>query len=255
LNCLNASIHEALKGWSIPLAALLMSFPTVELLAEQCTVTSIQLITQVEVDNFPTDYPVGCNSIGGALVIGPSSDIVDLNALSDISQIGYYLRVADNAALTSLDGLNSLLTIGMDLVIEDNPLLKNIDSLAGVTIVPEMVNINGNPSLKSLTGLQALTEIGDDLLIDNNDSLLNLDGLFALESVGWNLSVQHNQKLINCQGIRRLIDEIDDYAVGPGVGSRPDVSQSIYIQDNPQHCESLFQIIEQWEAVFKDSFE
>jgi hypothetical protein len=62
--------------------------------------------SQVEIDNFQTDYP-GCTDLLGYVVIN-GSDITNLNGLSIVDSIGRSLCVAYNPVLQSLTGLDNI---------------------------------------------------------------------------------------------------------------------------------------------------
>jgi hypothetical protein len=62
----------------------------------QCPPGPITLLTQADVDNFTANYP-GCTELNNQLVIGPSSDIVNLNGLSAITKFERGLTIKENA--------------------------------------------------------------------------------------------------------------------------------------------------------------
>lgn len=78
-----------------------------------CLPNGINFSTQVEINDFQTNYP-NCNEIGGSVIISDlgTNDSSNLNGLNCISLNGEQLVIAENSILTSLEGLGYLNYIG-----------------------------------------------------------------------------------------------------------------------------------------------
>lgn len=174
----------------------------------------LNLNTQTQVDQFAIDYP-NCTAIAGDVYIGTA--VTNLNALSNITEIGGYLIIIA-PTLTSLNGLESLKSVGQQLSLSSP--LTNADGLSALESVGQQVVVNGT-SLPHLNGLASLKSIGRELDIQNNPLLTNLDGLANLESIGRELVIQNNAELTNITGLENI-----DPATISGVG--------LQILDNPK---------------------
>src|SRR5690606_22880514 len=168
----------------------------------QCPAGNIIFTTQAQIDAFATNYP-NCTQISGSLYIG-SSDIVNLNGLSNLTSVGGYLNIDYNSNLTNLDGLSNLTSVGGFLNIYDNLNLTNLDGLNNLTSVGGYLSIAHNSSLTNLDGLNNLTSVGGFLLIDSNSNLTNLDGLSNLTSVGADLAILLNYSLPYISGLQNI---------------------------------------------------
>ena len=97
--------------------------------SQQCLPQGIHLTTQADIDNFSVNYP-GCTVIEGDVCIGgctlqDTSDITNLNGLSQITSIHGRLHIINNPLLTTLDGL-VLTSFHDDVFIESNALLISL---------------------------------------------------------------------------------------------------------------------------------
>jgi len=124
------------------------------LLSQPCLPEGITFTTQVQIDNFQTDYP-NCSEILGEVIIS-GNEITSLNGLNVLTSISEYLSIENNNILTNLSGLENLTTIQGDL------------NIGNWNLWPAMY---GNPSLISLDGLDNLAYIGGSLFISFNDVL------------------------------------------------------------------------------------
>jgi hypothetical protein len=110
----------------------------------------------------------------GNLVIGPSIDLVDLQILANLREVGGSLYIAGNLGLTSLEGLEQLQEVEW-LHVRRNGALIDLHGLDGLLAVNRISVIN-NDGLLSLAGLPAgLSPV--ELDIAGNDELGDLDGL------------------------------------------------------------------------------
>lgn len=203
--------------------------------AVTCSEETYLLLTQADVDAFPSE----CDEVSGDLKIvsGESdpSDIINLRPLANISVVGGSLTISQNSALSNLDGLSNLQTVG-SLEIFDNAALEHIDALSAITsaggvsilLNPSLVNLDGlsgitevesgfwiglppvppypflgNKNLTDISGLENLTRIGGTLVIAFNDSLKDLTGLHNLREAN-ELEIRTNELLTDLSGLSGL---------------------------------------------------
>ena len=147
--------------------------------SQSCLPEGIIFSTQEEIDNFQINYP-NCTEIEGDVLIDSAedSDILNLNGLIVITNIGGSFSIIGNYSLQSLIGLENLYHIGGDLIIGE------YDSFG--------FGIYGNPLLSNLSGLDNLTSIGGSLKIISNHQLYNLQGLDGLVSIEGNLVIGYS---------------------------------------------------------------
>ena len=227
-----------------------------------CSSTDILLSTQVDVDNFQTTYGGGgvCDAVSGRLTIRDSTDITNLNGLSNLTSIGGGVVISSNDALTSLDGLSSLTSVGGDLRISQNFLLTSLDGLSSLTSVGGGLHIIENTDLTNLNGLSNLTSLGGILIIYLNDALTNLDGLSSLTSMDGDLHIWGNASLTNLDGLSSLtsvggvleiisnpvlsrcaaLSTLLGWPVGPPYDN---VGSFINVYDNKPGCNSVLEIL------------
>ncbi len=196
----------------------------IDMFAQGCLPNGIFIDSQLEIDNFQSNYP-GCTEIEGYLTIN-GDDITNLNGLSNITAIGGYVIIAPTPYLTSLSGLESLTSIGSFLSITDtslldiqalssltsingsiyisNTLIESLEGLNSLTTVNGSLTIRKNHSLSTLEGLEGLTTLPEDLNISHNNSLMSLLGINALTSVGMDLLITNNPSLPNLEGLEQI---------------------------------------------------
>ena len=98
-------------------------------LAAQCPVGNLTLLTQAEVDDFPTNYP-GCTMLSGGLRLGGSgSDITNVDGLSSLTDIGGNLEFVDLPIVDDFDGLANLETIGGNFAPQAAAIILNLRRL------------------------------------------------------------------------------------------------------------------------------
>ena len=146
-------------------------------IATSCTLDTIILTTQAQIDNFNTNYP-GCTNpkylfINGA---GASPAITNLAGLSSITQIINKLKIS-NTSITNLAALSNLTQIGDTLQLEHNALLTNI-GLNNLTRLGAII-FKDLPVLTSIDGLSNNTDSIGALNIDST-ALTNLNGLSGI---------------------------------------------------------------------------
>lgn len=200
------------------------------LFAQSCLPNGKSFKTQVEVNNFATDYP-GCKVIEGSVYIGSlfgQSTISQLDGLSQIDTIlgrlgiinnnnwltsfagldnldyvGEDLWILENHTLSSLEGLENLDFVGGDLIISRDVALDSISVLSNLTHVGGDIEILGNSNLQSLIGLESLSSI-NNLTIKNNLSLNSLSGLEPFSVIDGSVIITNNNKLTSLEGLHNL---------------------------------------------------
>ena len=154
-----------------------------DFIAAQCPSGNVTLTTQAQVDAFPSNYP-GCTHLPGSLIIGPSTDILNLNSLSNLVEIAGGLSISSNDDLTDISGLNGLSFIGSNISIQFNDSLQSID-LANVSSTNmQYINIGDNPNLETFHAPKFVPSLENYLSIRSNTSLTTLTGLDDLSYIG-----------------------------------------------------------------------
>ncbi|MGB8634664.1 MAG: hypothetical protein WCD36_05205 [Rhodanobacteraceae bacterium] len=189
----------------------------------------------------------GITSTGGSLVIQNNAALTNLNALTNLTGVNG-LVIMDNAALASISGLSSLTSTGAtgSVNIRNNPNLASLTGLSGLTSVGGLV-ISNNDALTDLDPLIGITSVGNStsLALLNNDSLVDITGLANVEGVGFQVEISGNTSLSQCSILARLLDQVDDFAPGPGPGVAgiPDVGDDVIIGGNLSGCNSVPEIV------------
>jgi hypothetical protein len=234
--------------------------------AVSCTPETINLETQVEVDNFqtdhgPCDHVVGdlhllssqaanldglsaLETIDGDLLITANSKLEDVDGFSALKNIGGRLRISFNEKLLNVDGLAGLTKIEHDLEILDNNSLANLDGFSGIVSIGWNIIVSFNDVLTDVDGLSSLVEVDQIVSFTQNPQLTNVDGLAALVHVG-QFFVTNNLALVDCSGIAQIVDSFDDAEPGPGPGvdGVPDVESSVKVEKNASGCKSVEQVL------------
>ena len=242
--------------------------------AVACPQSNYDLSTQAEVDALGA---TGCTEVTGNLEIQNSTDISNLDALTNITTVGLDLKIRENSVLENFDGLQHLSYVGAGLHIVSNDSLTSIEGLTNLSSLSQSIGIgltiSDNPRLTSLKGLSGLTSanfywggirvIRNDSLrsleglgnltsmslggveIAENDSLETLSGLSGFTSVAGNLDIYNNTALTHCQGIRPVLG----WPNGP-----PDdnVGGEISIFSNETGCNSVEQVLVFQQLFVKD---
>ena len=151
--------------------------------AVDCPQSNYELTTQAEVDALGAS---NCTRVTGYLYIGNSSNISNLNALTNLVAVSGSLTIDNNDNLANVDGLLNVEAVGGSLTISSNASILNIDGLVSIVSVGGSLVISSNDKLNNLDGLVSLTDVSGDLQISFNNSLIGLDGLSNLASVGGN---------------------------------------------------------------------
>jgi len=146
----------------------------------QCSVDTILLTTQADIDNFNTNYPT-CTVPNYLLINGENAipAISNLAGLSSITAVTNKLEIK-NTNITSLAALNNITSIGDTLLLERNNHLTNI----GLTNLTSLGGIYFShlPSLNSVVGLcDQIHKTG--LIHIDSTNLSNLNGLHTIDSL------------------------------------------------------------------------
>ncbi|MBP8113891.1 MAG: PKD domain-containing protein [Chitinophagaceae bacterium] len=187
-----------------------------------CSIDTILLTTQAQIDNFTTNYPA-CTTpkyliINGA---GASPAITSLAGLSSITQIVKKLEIR-NTSITSLSALNNITSIGDTLFLERNDLLTNT-GLTNLTYLGA-IYFKHLPALTSVAGLCNNFHKTGLIHIDSTN-LSNLTGLHTIDTlttpnggldIGYspiiNLSALNNLKYL--EGYLRLFNNDLQTSIG-----------------------------------------
>ena len=153
-----------------------------------CSIDTIILNTQAQINNFSTNYPT-CTTpkylfIDGA---GASPAITSLAGLSSITQVINKLKI-QNTSLTNLSGLSSLTVIGDTLQLQNDTLLTSI----GLNNLTQLGSIffRNLPVLNSIAGLGNGRTSINNILVDTT-ALTSLSALGTLTSINGNCEIDH----------------------------------------------------------------
>ena len=208
------------------------------------------------------------DGIEGSLVIANNDALTDLDDLNNLGAVNG-LAIVDNAMLSSISGLSNLTDAGMSsgspfglggtVTIERNPSLASLAGLSGLSAVAGGLSIVDNDALTDLDPLAGIAAVGDAgssavLDISENDSLTDITGLANVQGVTFAVAVQFNISLRHCSILARLLDQVDDFAPGPGPGAAgvPDVGGDVILNGNLPGCNSIGEVMD---LIFQDSFE
>ncbi len=159
------------------------------------------LQSQADIDAFDRSLTTAANVTIGTS--GPS-DIENLRALSNLTQVTGTLRIASNPNLASLDGLQNITSV-RQLEILSNASLEDIDEL-NITEINGSLFIKDNTRLQNIDAISLLTAIASDIDIRQNDSLENLDGLCNVTDFDGALIIEGNNSLKNLNGLKNIND-------------------------------------------------
>lgn len=132
-------------------------------------------VTTLSINDDTDPATVEClTKVSGDLVIGPTSELLDLGMLAELREVGGTLHIVGNLQLESLEGLSQLQKVGW-LQVRRNGSLPDLAGL-GTLVYTDRISIINNDALVSLAGLP--DELAPRSLdIAANDSLVDLDGL------------------------------------------------------------------------------
>ena len=152
-----------------------------------CSLDTILLTTQAQINNFATNYPTCANPkyliING---LGASPAITSLAGLSSVTQVINKLKIT-NTSVTNLSQLTSLTQIGDTLELEKNNLLANI----GLNNLTQLGSIyfKNLPALTSIAGLSNIITTMNNVRLDSTLALANISGLSGIITLNGNLEI------------------------------------------------------------------
>ena len=128
----------------------------------------------------------GVTALTGDLEIA-AQDLVCLDALACLRDVGGEVRILDNEALRSTAGLASIETVGTvgfrrSVVVGNNDVLETLEGFDALVSIFDALIIADNPVLRRIEGLSAVRGIGV-LSISNNPALESLAGLHDVEQI------------------------------------------------------------------------
>lgn len=175
------------------------------LCSQNCLPGGITFSTQLQIDDFAANYP-GCSVIGGDVIImeGAGEQINNLNGLAPVTTIEGDLLLRANENLLTLQGLHHLVEVGGTLDISYNEGLPNLAGLTMLTSIGENFLLNNNDNLEHLSGLETLETVGEELQIYLNPSLETLDGLDNLTTIGEAFILDRNVVLTDINKLNNL---------------------------------------------------
>lgn len=172
---------------------------------QTCLPEGITLSRQSQIDSFNIVYP-DCTELVGNLKVQSTNntDIINVEALQNLTKIKGDLQISENAALNDLAGLKNLTEIEGNLIIFNNPGLINVLGLNNLKQVGLNVSIANNGRLTTLDGLDNLLNIDGNLSIRNNDFLISLSSLENLLAINGELTVWGNGILSTLEGLENI---------------------------------------------------
>jgi hypothetical protein len=164
---------------------------------------------------------VGLNGLTSVrdLTIYYNESLLNLDALSELSEVSRNLEISSNAKLLNINGLSKLKAVGGTTTISSNPVLTNLDGLANVTTF--------GSEFESNTGLT----------IYGNPALTDLNGFLNVEEIGY-LRVYSNNTLASCEGLAPVL----------GYGSGTASVYATYVQTNREGCNSVDEILASYDG-------
>ncbi len=175
--------------------------------SQTCLPLGITFSTQLDVDNFPTQYP-NCTEVVGNVKIKGS--VENLDSLIQISSIGGSLEIDTCLVLENIDGLENLISIGGDFNLRNNKSLKFFPSFNNLTSIGNELFIRLNDSLITIPGLNNLTSTGR-ILIAQNPELSNITGFNSLVTGNADMIFGENISLTDISGFSSLENVIGDF--------------------------------------------
>ena len=173
-----------------------------------CPDGDVELGSQSQVDSFKLEYP-DCTELNGGLYIGvisgplfSSTDITNLDGLSNITSIPGTLEITHNDELTHLLGLN-LSQLDGDLIIDRNELLVSAEGLEGLTRIGGNLDLVGNFNDFSCDGLHNVKALDGSLIISFQNNRV-LEGL-AIDSIYGDLTFYQAASMSNINGLSELV--------------------------------------------------
>ena len=235
-----------------------------------CKQHDIWLVGQSAVDSFQEQYGP-CNVITGSLDVWGdtgsgntaelvrSQDIENLDGLSQISQVGGWMKLNRLDDLTNIAGLISLRSAPRGFTLQSTKQVRNLQglnnlttpnlkvndnsnlrSLSGVSSLPTVfghLGIQENSVLPTIDGIEKIVEIGT-LFIHANGGLTDVSALTGLESTFEGLSLTSNIRLQDCSPLRNVLGwpAFPYSSSTSNVIGYLDISGNGYNASSPNHC-------------------
>ncbi len=184
---------------------LFFIFTNTNIKAQTCPSGDITFTSQVQIDNFTTNFP-GCEEIDGDVTIeeSVSGNITNLAGLSPLTLIAGDFIVNMNSTLVDFSGLENLESIEGDIEITENGALVNFVGLDNVEVIEGDVTIINNSSLTTIMGLESLVAFDGDVIIQDNNSLGNLLGFGGIVNAYGDIEVSMNSMLNSLSGLNNM---------------------------------------------------
>jgi hypothetical protein len=160
-------------------------------------------------------------TLHGPLCIHQNPNLLELDALSGISEVDASLSISLNDALSSADGLRQVTRIGSSLWLNANPALKSLRGFASVrevggevwSVGDDCASVLGGSRhgfmgieiydmpMTSLDGLEAVDTVKGGLMVKENKELSDVRALAGMHVGGEILEVLANPKLDQCAAL------------------------------------------------------
>ncbi|QRR01391.1 malectin domain-containing carbohydrate-binding protein [Dyadobacter sandarakinus] len=144
------------------------------------------------------------NTITGSVRISHNPDLTSLAGLSGLQQVGGEIIIEDNSKLATLQGLENLTSVKGDVRVVSNQILNSISALSGLVTIPGSLSVGTNPALTSLKGLDNLTTVQGSISIAALDLVPDLKPLSKLTSIGNSFLLVKNNLLNDLTGLQNL---------------------------------------------------
>ncbi len=221
-------------------------------LASLTTVHGHLLLSLVEnIENI--DGLSGLSYVGDGLSIDRASAVTTLAPLLGLNGVNGTLVIA-GVGISNLIGLGNMNSPEMGILIKDCSKLTSLEGFPqGINQMGDDLTLSNNPVLNDIEALLNLLVVVN-LYIRDNDILQQLTGLDNIQAVEGSLGLYRNPQLTDCISILSLVDDLDDFAPGPGPGVSgvPDVRNQVTLQDNQPTCNSEY-LMEGF--IFENGFE
>lgn len=134
--------------------------------------------------------------IGQDLLISNADNLVSMDGLENVVEVGESVQFVNNDALTDITALEDL-NAPYAVIFIGNDALKSISGFSQTTHVSGLIMLTGNLNLEVISGFQNLESTGYNLQIEDNPSLVDISGLSKLKSVGNELWLNNNDMLVD----------------------------------------------------------
>ncbi|WP_181234219.1 hypothetical protein [Enhygromyxa salina] len=163
----------------------------------------VSVVSDLMISDDTAPQSVDCvEQVLGDLTIGPTTQLISLDMLANLREVGGTIYVSGNFSLTSLEGLEQLERVDW-LHVRRNDNLGDLHGLESLATV-DHITISKNAGMTSLAGLP--DHIAPTALeVADNDLLPSLDGLplFSLPTTGNAIAIEieDNSSLVDLSGL------------------------------------------------------